>query len=165
MAVDRQTGVRWVMDVWTQSHLKPEDIFDKIKDWTVRYRMNEWRIEKNAMNMMVSQSRPLKEFLAARGCVLKEHFTGSNKWDEDFGVASMSVLFDNWESKRQLIRLPSRSSEGVKALIEQLTTWEPQAAGTRNKKKIDCVMALWFAEIRARELMMDVGENEFHIDT
>lgn len=165
MAVDRQSGVRWVMDVWTQSHLKPEDIFDKIKDWTVKYRMNEWRIEKNAMNMMVSQSRPLKEFLAQRGCVLKEHFTGSNKWDEDFGVASMSVLFDNWESKRQLIRLPSRSSEGVKALIEQLTTWEPQAPGSRSKKKIDCVMALWFAEIRARELMMDVAENEFHIDT
>jgi hypothetical protein len=30
MAVDRMTGVRWVVDVWTKGGLKPKDIFDKI---------------------------------------------------------------------------------------------------------------------------------------
>lgn len=154
MAVDRRTGVRWVMDVWTQARLKPEDIFDKIKEWTVKYRMNEWRIEKNAMNIMVSQSAPLKEFLATRGCLLREHFTGSNKWDADFGVASMSMLFDGHDRGKNLIRLPSRSGgEGVKALVEQLTTWEPELPGRKSKRKSDTVMALWFAEIRARELV------------
>src|ERR1051325_1600334 len=48
--------------------LKPEDIFNKIMEFTVKYKMNEWRIEKNAMNMMVTQSEPLREFLASRGC-------------------------------------------------------------------------------------------------
>jgi hypothetical protein len=162
MAVDRSTGVRWVLDVWTKGHLKPEDIFGKIREWTVKYRMNEWRIEKNAMNMMVSQSEPLREFLASRGCLLREHFTGSNKWDADFGVASMSTLFDGWETKRNLIRLPSRSSgEGMKSLVEQLTTWEPEAPGKRSKRKTDCVMALWFAEIRARELVNEGGTSSF----
>jgi hypothetical protein len=39
------------------------------------------------------------------------------------------------------------------ALREQLVTWFPSTKG-----KTDTVMALWFAEIRARELCM---ENEF----
>lgn len=158
MGVDRMTGDRWVLDVWTAGNQKPDDLFDKIKDWTVKYHMNEWRIEKNAMNMMVTQSRDILNFLASRGCILKEHFTGSNKWDADFGVASMSLLFQGWESGRQLIHLPTRSqNEGVKFLVEQLTTWFPET-----KAKTDTVMALWFAEIRARELIFEVDGN-FHM--
>jgi len=163
MAVDRYSGTRWVIDAWTKSHCKPDDIFDKIKELTVRYRINEWRIEKNAMNLMVTQNRDIKQFLGSRGCLLKEHFTGKNKWDVDFGVASMSMLFDAHETGQNLIHLPTRSgSEGVKALIEQLTTWFPETKG-----KTDLVMALWFAEIRARELVdendtMFSMPNQFH---
>lgn len=162
IAMDRRTGVRWVLDVWTKANCKPDDLFDKIKEWTVKYRMNEWRIEKNAMNLMVTQNREIRSFLATRGCLLREHFTGSNKWDSDFGVASMSMLFDGWENKRQLIRLPRKSAEGVKALIEQLTTWEPDPPGVRTKRKTDCVMALWFAEIRCRELVDELSQKEEH---
>lgn len=164
IAMDRRTGIRWVLDVWT-APTKPDEIFDKIKDWTVKYRMNEWRIEKNAMNLMVTQNRDIREFLATRGCLLREHFTGSNKWDADFGVASMSVLFDGYESKRQLIHLPNKTNEGIRALIEQLTTWEPDPPGTKSKRKTDCVMALWFAEIRCRELVEEISrkeESHFH---
>ncbi len=160
MGVDRDTGVRWVLDVWTKAHLKPDDLRAKIKEWTVKYRINEWRIEKNAMNMMLSQDREIKEFLSTRGCLLKEHFTGSNKWDTNFGVASMANLFEGHHDDRHLIRLPARhNSEGVKALIEQLTTWFPDTKG-----KTDCVMALWFAEIRARELADEVGFQVTHME-
>jgi hypothetical protein len=114
------------------------------------------------MNLMVTQNREIRTFLASRGCLLREHFTGSNKWDSDFGVASMSMLFDGWESKKQLIRLPSKSSEGMRALIEQLTTWEPDQPGQRSKRKTDTVMALWFAEIRCRELIDEAVEIEYH---
>lgn len=161
MAVDRMTGVRWVVDVWTKGGLKPKDIFDKIKELTVTYRINEWRIEKNAMNMMVTQDEDINNFLRMRGCALREHFTGANKWDADFGVASMSSLFDGWEKGGNLIRLPRATSEGVKALIEQLTTWEPLPPGMKTKKKTDCVMALWFAEIAARDLMNNLGSTVF----
>lgn len=149
MGVDRDTEERWILDVWTKGNLRPVDIFNKIKEWTVKYRINEWRIEKNAMNLMVTQDEEIQRFLASRGCGLKEHFTGKNKWDYEFGVASMSTLFTQRADGRQLIHLPTRSeSEGVKALIEQLTTWFPET-----KAKTDTVMALWFAEIRARELV------------
>lgn len=160
IGVDRDSGVRWVLDVWTKAHLKPDDLRDKIKEWTVKYRVNEWRIEKNAMNMMLSQDREVKQFLANRGCILKEHYTGSNKWDTNFGVASLSNLFEGHKSGDNLIRLPSRANhEGVKALIEQLCTWFPDTKG-----KTDCVMALWFAEIRARELVDEVGFQVTHME-
>lgn len=163
MAVDRYSGHRWVLDVWSKGNLKPDDLFDKIKEMTVKYSINEWRIEKNAMNLMVTQNRDIKQFLGSRGCLLREHFTGKNKWDADFGVASMSVLFEGYERGEQLIHLPSRSgAEGVKMLIEQLTTWEPLPPGIKTKKKTDTVMALWFAEIRARELIGEV-DSVFHV--
>lgn len=158
MGVDRFTGDRWILDVWNKGRLKPEDIFDKIKELTVKYNMNEWRIEKNAMNIMVTQNREIRSFLASRGCLLREHFTGNNKWDADFGVASMSSLFDGWQDKKQLIHLPGRSpGEAIKHMVEQLTTWEPLPPGVKTKKKTDLVMALWFAEIRAREVVTEGG--------
>lgn len=160
MAVDRQTGVRWIVDVWTKGSLKPEDIFNQIKELTIKYNINEWRIEKNAMNMMVTQDRDINEFLRMRGIRLGEHFTGKNKWDADFGVASMSSLFEGADQGRQLIRLPRKQSEGVKALVEQLTTWEPTPPGVKTKRKTDTVMALWFAEIAARELIQN-SQNGF----
>ncbi|HWV46111.1 MAG TPA: hypothetical protein VN039_08855, partial [Nitrospira sp.] len=146
LGVDRHSGERWILDLWSKGNLKPDDIFNKIKEFTVKYGMNEWRIEKNAMNLMVTQNRDIKQFLGARGCLLREHFTGSNKWDADFGVASMSVLFEGYENGSNLIHIPSRSqSEATKMLIEQLTTWEPLPPGVKTKKKTDLVMALWFA--------------------
>lgn len=159
LGVDRMSGVRYVLDVWTAPNQKPDDLFDKLKDWTVKYHMHEWVIEKNAMNLMVTQNRDLRNFLGSRGTVLKEHFTGANKNDIDFGVASMAMLFDGALEDRGLIRLPSRSQqEGVKALVEQLVTWFPQS-----KAKQDTVMALWFAETRARELVNDI-ETAFHLN-
>jgi hypothetical protein len=62
----------------------------------------------------------------------------------------MATLFDGWAEGRNLIRLPSQTqSEGVRALIEQLCSWFPETKGLT-----DTVMALWFAEIRCRELMV-----------
>ena len=98
---------------------------------------------------MLTQDREVRESIAAHGAILREHFTGSNKWDADFGVASMSTLFAGWKDERQLIELPStQRSEGTKALVEQLVTWMPDVP---KGHKTDCVMALWFAELACRD--------------
>ena len=61
-----------------------------------------------------------------------------------FGTSRDGRFQDN-----NIIELPSNeSSEGLKALTQQMLTWRPD---TRNPT--DCVMALWFAIIRVRELM------------
>jgi hypothetical protein len=93
--------------------------------------------------------------------LLREHHTGNNKWDAGFGVASMSTLFgtkqhDGKHHRDNLIHLPSDQTENVKALIEQLITWTPTTKG-----KTDLVMALWFCEIRARE-MLNFGQYNSH---
>lgn len=142
-AVDRHTKARYILDVGLKTSATPTWIRTIIKEWTAKYGIHEWRIEKNAFQSFLTQDPELQQFLANMGVRLSEHHTGKNKWEPDFGIASMSILFD-----MQLIELPSSSGhEPVKQLIEQLVTWSPET-----KSKTDLVMALWFAEIRAREL-------------
>jgi hypothetical protein len=162
LGVDRTTRMRYVVDVHNEAHMTPAGIRQLIYDWTQKYGIHEWRIEKNAFQAMLTQDEHVKDFLNSRGCVLKEHHTGSNKWDVDFGVASLSTLFEGWNAKppRNLIELPSTArgrAETVKQLIEQLITWHPETKG-----KTDMVMALWFAEIRAREIV-DTLAGVYHL--
>jgi hypothetical protein len=132
-----------------------------MKSWTVRYDILEWRVEKNAFQIMLTRDPEVRQFLASHGCLLTEHFTGNNKIDPDFGVASMSMLFDGNAEGRNLIDLPStKQNEGVKALVEQLVSWVPNAP---KRQLTDLVMALWFAEIRAREVA-NTGSDQHFID-
>lgn len=169
MGVDRRTRMRWVLDVFN-GRTTPDDLRDLIRTWTAKYGIMEWRVEKNAFQIMLTQDREIRQFLASRGCTLKEHFTGNNKWDTGFGISSMRDLFGTWAPTSgkgwkptipPLIDLPSRhNSEATKALVEQLITWFPEAP---KSQKTDCVMALWFCEIRARELT-DEGFGKTHLD-
>jgi hypothetical protein len=150
LGVDRQTGVRWVLDVVNKRGMPPHEMRSEMERLTERYGISEWRVEKNAYQASITQDQLIKSFLAARGCLMGPHHTNSNKWDTDFGVASMATLFSGWQTGQNMIRLPSQSqSEGVRAFIEQLCSWFPETKGLT-----DTVMAFWFAEIRARELMV-----------
>jgi hypothetical protein len=160
-AIDRATSKRYILDAIKITSPSPQQIRDIILNWTSLYSPSEWIIEKNAFQAFLTQDEGIKQFLASRGVILKEHHTGSNKWDSGFGVASMSTLFgtkqaDGKHHRDNLIHLPSDQSEMVKALIEQLITWTPTTKG-----KTDMVMALWFCEIRARE-MLNYGQYATH---
>ncbi|RKN35933.1 hypothetical protein [Streptomyces hoynatensis] len=149
IGLDRQTGTRWVLEVVNKRALPPHEMRAELYRLTERYGIQEWRVERNAYQMSIIQDRDIRQKLAARGCMIKPHHTDSKKWDADFGVASMATLFEGWESGRNLIRLPSQTqSESVRALVEQLCSWFPETKGLT-----DTVMALWFAEIRCRELV------------
>jgi hypothetical protein len=124
-----------------------------IEEWVEKYRPQEFRVEINAHQKAYSMDTDLRDFLTMWGCRLEPHFTGKNKWDVGFGVASMSPLFGSAKDGRFLdngmIEIPSNEgSEGLKSLVQQLITWKPDT-----KNPTDCVMALWFAVIRIRELM------------
>lgn len=152
IGLDLKTQKRYVLDVWNRTKMTPDDIRDLIKSWTDKYSIAEWRIEKNAFQTMLTQDREINQFLATRGAVLREHSTGSNKWDEDFGVASLSMLLQGWQNGHQLVEFPSTAnSEATKALVEQLTTWAPKLP---KHQRTDVVMALWFAELACRDRVM-----------
>jgi hypothetical protein len=160
-AVDRNSNKRFILDAIKITSPSPQQIRDIIINWTQLYSPSEWIIEKNAFQAFLTQDEGIKQFLASRGVLLKEHHTGGNKWDAGFGVASMSTLFgtkqaDGKHHRDNLIHLPSDQTENVKALIEQLITWTPTTKG-----KTDLVMALWFCEIRARE-MLNFGQYASH---
>jgi hypothetical protein len=160
-AVDRNSNKRFILDAIKITSPSPQQIRDIIINWTQLYSPSEWIIEKNAFQAFLTQDEGIKQFLSSRGVLLKEHHTGGNKWDAGFGVASMSTLFgtkqaDGKHHRDNLIHLPSDQTENVKALIEQLITWTPTTKG-----KTDLVMALWFCEIRARE-MLNFGQYANH---
>jgi hypothetical protein len=160
-AVDRISHKRFIVDAVKITRPTPSQIRQLITDWTNLYTPAEWVVERNAFQSFLTQDEGIRQFLATKGVVLREHHTGNNKWDSGFGVASMSTLFgtkqqDGKHHRDNLIHLPSDSTENIKALIEQLITWSPTTKG-----KTDLVMALWFCEIKARE-WLNVGLYQKH---
>ena len=160
-AIDRSTSKRYIVDAIKITGPSPAQIRELIFNWTSIYGPSEWVVEKNAFQAFLTQDEGIRQHLASRGVLLKEHHTGNNKWDSGFGVASMSTLFGTKQSdgkhhRDNLIHLPSDQTENVKSLIEQLITWTPTTKG-----KTDMVMALWFCEIRARE-MLNYGQYATH---
>jgi hypothetical protein len=152
VGLDIQNQRRYVLDVYNKPGITPEAMREMIRSWTERYKIIEWRIERNGFQGFLVHDREINEFCAARGTVIRPHFTGQNKHDADFGVASMTTLFNGWEDKRQLIELPStHGNEAAKSLVEQLVTWHPDAP---KNQKTDIVMALWFAELACRDRVM-----------
>jgi hypothetical protein len=150
---NRTDSMIYILDAVNMTDPNPMKIRALIEEWVQRYKPQELRIEINAHQKAYALDDELRNWLAAHGCQLNSHFTGKNKWDTGFGVASMAPLFGSLRDGRfqdnNIIELPSNEgSEGLKALVQQLITWKPE---TRNAT--DCVMALWFAVIRIRELM------------
>jgi hypothetical protein len=162
-AVNRTTNKRYILEAIKMTAPSPAKIRELIFHWTDKYQPSEWIVEKNAFQAFLTQDEGIRQHLATRGVILREHLTGSNKWDAGFGVASMSPLFgtkqaDGKHHRDNLIHLPSDQHEMIKALIEQLITWSPTTKG-----KTDMVMALWFCEIRAREQLQYGRVDRHHL--
>lgn len=169
LAVDRETKKRYVLDCKTISPWSWPRVTEIVQKWTEELGVREWVVEKNMYHSTFRQNESLSHWLASRGVRTKEHYTGSSKQDVNLGVASLAPLFGEWQMQgnhwravvEPLISLPDmRGHEGVKKLVEQLVTWAPDT-----KNKTDLVMALWFADLRARELVhVDGRYSKSHTD-
>jgi hypothetical protein len=163
-AVDRRTHKRYVMDVHVMSSPTPLAIRNLIREWTDGYKPHTVIVESNAFQLFLTQDEEIRNFLSTRGINYRPHYTGNNKQDPEFGVASLAPLFgtitkrdgNNNNLKHagdNMIELPDSSrNEHVKKLIEQLVVWQPGVQG--KKLKMDAVMALWFCEIVARDVLL-----------
>lgn len=161
-AIERYTGERKILDVYNMSDPSPSKIRELIETWVMKYNPMELIIEINAFQKAFALDEDLRNWLAGYGVRFREHFTGNNKWDVNFGVAGMSGLFgimrDGKAESKGLIELPDNTNEHIKALIQQLITWKPDT-----KNPTDCVMALWFCELRAKELISRNSKKMTHI--
>lgn len=184
IGVDKQHGKRarrWVLDVWTKKGVYPQESLDRVKEWTTKYKVNEWRIEKNAVQQFITQLPELRQYLAGNGVRLKEHTTGENKYDPNMGVEGvLQPLFLNTVEMLEgrlvprsrggvmtgpepdgdaRIDLPaSRHCPGVDSLKSQLVTWEPD----KKRQVQDLVMALWFAELGVRQYLWGGRGEQTH---
>jgi hypothetical protein len=164
IGVDRATGRRYVLDVWNQHGATPSQIRALVKAWTVRYGILEWRIEENGLNNYISQDEEILRWCRSRGVGVFGHLTNKNKWDPQFGVATMANLFLGHEEGGNMIHLPNRRGHhGMQSLYEQLLAWYPTPSQTKMPTQ-DCVMALWFAELRARTVT-DEFDHTTHMDS
>ena len=162
IGLDPRTQMRYVLDVRNAPGLgaRPERLRQLIYDLTEKYAISEWVIEKNAFQGFLVNDLEVRLFLQSHGCIVRPHFTGSNKHDEDFGVAAMTGLFNGWESGHNRIELPSAHlSEPMKALNSQLLSWQPQM---QKKQKSDTVMALWMAELACQAKILALSGNTGH---
>lgn len=171
MGVDKSTQQRWVVDLWNKKGAVPRESIDKLKEWTERFHINEWRIEKNAVQQFITQLDEIRNFLSSRGVILREHHTNRNKWDAEMGVETMGELFNScvdWIDNRPvpkpdstgLIDLPNmRDFPACAELCEQLKTWDPNI----KRNVTDLVMALWFAELGARQYLQGMRTSVTHM--
>jgi hypothetical protein len=161
---NRADGKIYVLDCINMEDPTPQKIRACIEELVQKYKPQEFRVEINAHQKAYALDDELRNWLAQYGVRLDAHFTGKNKWDTSFGVASMSNLIgterDGKHQRNNIIELPSsEGSEGLKALTQQLLTWKPETRG-----KTDTVMALWFAVIRARELMQQASKTSQYLN-
>ncbi|MGZ6788343.1 MAG: hypothetical protein ACXVGN_00040 [Mycobacteriaceae bacterium] len=161
IAVDRDTQKRYLLNAWNIKAPTKDQLVEKMQQVTEHYGVNEWRVEKTGLLQFFTQDSVMRNWFNTRGVRFTEHHTGSSKWDPTFGVSSLASLFGDctrsaqdssadWEwINEPLIELPRGNKPGVQALVHQLVTWTPEL--DPNKIPCDLVMALWFAEIGARE--------------
>lgn len=166
--VDRADRKRWIENAWVQSSPPAAYFREHIKQVTAEYGVNEWVIEEQGFQGFLVHDPEITTWLASRGCRITGHYTGKNKTDPDFGVASVAPLFGSLRRINEgagrevhngdnLISLPDPdSSPGVKTLIEELLTWVPGVRGSKLRQ--DGPMALWFWELRAR-LVLGAGDE------
>jgi hypothetical protein len=160
LGVDKRTRMRYMIDCLNIRAMKPHVLRAKMVEWTKRYHINEWRVEKNGLQTLLSQDAVLRAELLANSARLVEHHTveygQTGKWDPDFGIASLAPLFlGALESpKANLITLPKGSNHrAARDLVDQLISWEPATVG-----RTDLVMALWFADLGCRKQLI-VGQQ------
>jgi hypothetical protein len=158
---DRRSGRRWVMDVRVLPGPTPRQIREELERLVDKYRPMEVVVEANAFQLYLVRDEQVNRFLANRGVPMRPHYTYGNKVDPVYGVASMAPLFgtvareaarNNVKHQRDnLISLPNQSVPGVKILVDELVSWNPETP-TRHLRQ-DAVMSLWISETRARELI------------
>lgn len=165
VAFDKRDGKRYLLQAINLKAPTPAQLKTEMFRITEEYGVHEWRVEKTGLLQFFTQDEAMRIWFQQRGVQFREHnTTGSSKWDAGYGVESCATLFGaydkvvdargreqgEWrEIAPPLIELP-KHLKGVKDLVHQLVTWHKEL----DPRKVPCdlVMALWFVEVRCREL-------------
>lgn len=174
LGICKVTGKRYILDAYNKRGATPQWTIDTIKQVTERYKVKEWRIERNAFQRFLTQLPEVKDWLQVRGITLREHNTHNNKWDEDWGVETLIPLFlscvdmaadgrmvPRVDMDKSLIELPATSHRpAIAELVSQLQVWEPAMS---KATPTDLIMALWFAECGVKQYLLGSTFTDTHM--
>lgn len=146
LAVDLDTGMRFVVDAVSEKGMKAPRMRDLMLEWTDRYPIYEWRVESNGVqSQLIQYNEEIIRALALKGVRVNPHYTtGKNKWDPEFGVESMAPLFS-----ANLVSIPwgnAQAAQRFQPMIEEFVAF-PMGITS------DLVMAFWFAELGIRDVL------------
>lgn len=117
----------------------------------------ELRIEAMNFQRGLARDERLVKLCEAEGVTMHEHMTNVNKYDQSIGISSMA---SDWESGKMLVPTDDNdvfTKEEMDEFFRQLRNWKPGDRG--NKKRIDRVMAMWFAWIHWNERRYQLDEK------
>ena len=130
------------VDVFRNFNLsRTEAIFAVVETAAAKYGFGDLVTETNSWQRGLAEDDRLKDIAQRFGFRIHTHVTGTNKYDEDLGVARMPSSFIKHE-----IVFPGADDESrqrMDPLVRELREWRPDIP-TRLRTQ-DCVMSMWFA--------------------
>jgi hypothetical protein len=146
LGVDTETGMIFLVDLVNQKAMKAPQMKDQLMQWADDYpALREIRVETNGLQGQLIQDGDLLQHMSNRGVRVVPHVTTMhNKWDANFGVESMAVVYNNGRITIPWNGLATQAK--VRQLEAQLGYFPSPGSPS------DLVMALWFAWLGAREL-------------
>lgn len=150
LALDRQTSKRYLIDIVNQRQMRPAQLKAQLLEWAERYKPYALVVEQNGLQQQLVQNNEDLLFpLAERGVRVTGHQTHGKasrggKWDDEWGVASMGPMVHNTQ-----LSLPwgmdANTRRKVGMLEDQMVQFPSKTVPQ------DILMALWFAELSARD--------------
>lgn len=119
-----------------------------VRLWFERYGLAEWVLEDVDTTRIAQKDHELMDYCSRNGIHMRTHTTGTNKWDQVYGVTSMVPMFDNGQ-----IDLPYADDEARRKTdmyIAQLLRFTGDTRQANMKHMSDMVMASWFPKDRIR---------------
>lgn len=166
MAVQITGSKLYVLDIIEDTGLaRNEQIMDRLEEMVLRMQGKGGMVTDvviEAMNFQrgLARDERLRDLATRYGFQIREHLTGTNKYDADIGVPSMVSTFIKGEFDIAYGD-DDRTRRMADTLREQLLRWRPGIKG--NILRQDQVMALWFVWIvwQSRRKAVDYASTKF----
>jgi len=138
------TQLLYVVDQETRYNLgRTEEILAFLEPYIKAYRPDDLIIEMMAFQTALGKDDRMLAFAQKYGFRIYPHTTGDNKFDSNFGVASMATSI-----RAQEMTIPwgdEEAEEKFRPLLNEMEKWRPHVRGV--KLRMDAIMSLWFMHL------------------
>lgn len=147
LGIEQKTGMRRVLNI-ERGQWKSKELRTNIREQCDRFKPRRIKVESNAFQVTLVQD--FKEESSAVADKIKGQITGGEKWDEEIGLDSIALLFENNKIILPYDKTDPRTVRLIEQFIDELRTMQVGHTG-------DIVMAFWLADRAWREIRKDTS--------